>query len=328
MATKNSFRDQALKVLSSENGHPVKQADIAFGEDIVPGNPMVAAGKMAKADRAYVPGEVFPEQQLGLGITAQIMWVTVEVAKGFLASREKRVQRALVSGHLKALKDTLASVGFSINGETIVLDWFGRMIDGQHRCEAVVSSGKPYMSVVIRGIDPKAYETIGQGAKKQASYILKTKGVKNYSTAASAAHILLRYQAAPNFPPINSGSTLIVDLVEGTPEMEESVTVGCACREIYPSVGAAAALHFLFRKVDQALADDMFQKLITGANMSIGHPVLSLRTSLIHLKNEKKGTMHYFLAITIKAWNLLRQGKKGPKRIEHKLREEAFPTIL
>ena len=42
------------------------------------------------------------------------------------------------------------------SGLSIQFDWDGRMIDGQHRCEAGIESGVTIRMLVVKGLDPRS----------------------------------------------------------------------------------------------------------------------------------------------------------------------------
>lgn len=322
--SRNGTRDYALKVLGSTNG--ASQSSIRF-QDSQDVEFKVSGSPRAFAVREFDPNETFPVMPLGLGVTAQLLWVTPDVARGLLASRQKIVQRSLLKAHLAELCRVHEAIGFLFNCQPLIKDWDDCLVDGQHRCEMVVRTGKPFLALLISGVDPSCFYSIDQGAKKQASQALKSNGVKNYSTVAAAASYLIRYNESPNFPQVALSSPTILATWRKFPAIEESATVGKACSDVFASTGMAAALHFLFRRIDQKLADQMFTQLITGADMAVGHPVLSLRNTLTKARKEK-ATSHFNMAVTIKAWNHLRSGyKKVPKLYSYEFRKETFPTI-
>ncbi|MGV3714357.1 hypothetical protein [Pseudolysinimonas sp.] len=65
---------------------------------------------------------------------------------------------------------------WQLSGQAIQFDWDGRLIDGQHRLEAVIESGVTVQALVVKGLDPHAREVIDTGAKRSASDALKFAG--------------------------------------------------------------------------------------------------------------------------------------------------------
>ena len=48
---------------------------------------------------------------------------------------------------------------WKLNGKSICFDWNGRLLNGQHRLSAVVRSGVPLTTLVVRGLDPALVPT-------------------------------------------------------------------------------------------------------------------------------------------------------------------------
>lgn len=66
-----------------------------------------------------------------------------------------------------------------INGESIVFDEDGFLIDGQHRLSAVVESGIPIRSVVVRDVSRDSFKTIDSGHRRTGADRLSFIGVPN-----------------------------------------------------------------------------------------------------------------------------------------------------
>lgn len=326
----DSERTVHLTADSATAGAPV-HAVASGGGKRPPFNVVAQAGgqeepkERAFRRRSFKPGEQWERVSLGLGVTAQIVWVTPEVAKNYLATRNMRIQRNIVPSNVASMARMLSGPGFDFNAQPIIFDWNGRMIDGQNRCEAVIQTGKEFLALVIDGIDPDSFQSMDQGARRKFRDALKAKGFANANVASTALNYLLRYKLDPGFANITTTGVEITEMEKACAGIDESVTVGCACRHLF-GPGLAAALHYLFRKIDRALADEMFERLIRGDMLSDGNPVLSLRNTLIKIHGERRSE-HFYLALVIKAWNLLRSGKKAPRHLSWDHSREDFPEI-
>ncbi len=93
-------------------------------------------------------------------ITVDIMTITVELAIQWLANNH--TSRRKNPAEIERLTRVILDDQWVINGEAIVLDAEGRLLDGQHRLEAIVLAGLPVSSVVVKGVDPSAADTIDQ----------------------------------------------------------------------------------------------------------------------------------------------------------------------
>lgn len=97
------------------------------------------------------------------------------------------------------------------------------------------------------------------------------------------------------------------------PDLARSVPVG---HLFHARVGVAppslmVALHYICAKQNRSLADDFFNKLATGENINRNDAVFNLRKRLLAQSASEKFTRVAIAAMTIKAWNAMRSGKKG-----------------
>ena len=95
----------------------------------------------------------------GSKIISGVMYITPDQASKWLAnnhtgrrkipSESERIARAILEGK------------WVVSGETIIVDSDGRLLDGQHRLEAIVLAGIAVPSVVALNVDPRVAGTIG-----------------------------------------------------------------------------------------------------------------------------------------------------------------------
>lgn len=75
--------------------------------------------------------------------------VTPEMAKKFLSNQAPN--RPLHLSQVKYLESEIRKGNFFPNGSPIIIDQYGRLMDGQHRCTAIVNAEKSVVSDVIYG---------------------------------------------------------------------------------------------------------------------------------------------------------------------------------
>lgn len=105
--------------------------------------------------------------------------ITPDVAKKYLAtSPYNRVtisSRRTVSTYAEAMKRG----DWRLNGECIVFDENGQLMDGHHRMEAVIAAGIPVTFAICRGVNRDSFTTYNCGLRTNLGQILGMKGVKN-----------------------------------------------------------------------------------------------------------------------------------------------------
>ena len=72
-------------------------------------------------------------------------------------------------------RDILAG-NWKLTGEAIQVDWHGNLINGQHRCNAVIMANKPIEVLLITGLDPETQSVIDVAVKRTAVDALRWAG--------------------------------------------------------------------------------------------------------------------------------------------------------
>jgi hypothetical protein len=253
-----------------------------------------------------VPVRALPLEELG--ITVSLAEITLEVAE--VVWERRNTNRSLRLSHLNKIKRSLEKERWEINGEPLIFDPWGHLIEGQHRIKAVLETGITLWSLVVVGIDREGFKTMGQGARRNAGDILGIRGIKNSRTLAAALRWVYRYHNDLMMNPHpNITDDELADTLPDHPEIVESIPFGTRCHAV-AAPGLCTALHYLCRKRDLGLANHFFWAFGTGENLSKGDPILVLRDRI--LKGQGKKVRQYILRdeqkapIIIKTWNILR----------------------
>jgi hypothetical protein len=264
----------------------------------LPGRPIITSS-------AFDPEENYPEVSLGRDLTAQLAWLTPELAKTLLEKRHEKIQRAMKVTHLQAMEVDIKAGRFQFTGEPIVLDDRDHLINGQHRCELVAHTGIPILVLLIRGVPTGAYFAGNQGTKFSGADALRIKG-RSYASAISGATGLLHRWQNGNLYSSGALSAVTRSAIDDEhPGLRRSAQIGSPARKLFVSQSVPTFLHYAFSTKDQELADGFFYKLITMEGMAKGDPVLALRRRLESPKVLNSERM----PLAIKAWNLCRKGK-------------------
>lgn len=106
----------------------------------------------------------------------ELILLSPDMAKKLLANRA--VNRNISDGAVEKLVRAIREDRWKVTHQGISVDHLGRLTDGQHRCQAVVTSGKSvfvYLSTYPEGADPM--DAVDIGVKKSAGHILEIRGV-------------------------------------------------------------------------------------------------------------------------------------------------------
>ena len=89
-------------------------------------------------------------KEFGLDVSVEV--INPGEAKAYLDNNAKHrpIKDKKVAEYMAEMREG----HWKLNGKTICFDSTGRLLNGQHRLSAVVRSGVPLTTVVIRGLDP------------------------------------------------------------------------------------------------------------------------------------------------------------------------------
>ncbi len=146
--------------------------------------------------------------------TAIITNLSPNAAQRLLA--HNTFNRPLRNKRIQALTDSIIENRWKFNGASIVTDTKGRLLDGQHRCHAVIRAEKAVRTVLVTNVSPTAFDTIDQGAKRTGADIFSLCGVSNPSVVAASLSII--HQHDHGYPEGADGG-------DTTPDMDQRIAL-------------------------------------------------------------------------------------------------------
>lgn len=248
--------------------------------------------------------------------------------------------RHLKESHILRLARDMRHGRWRCNGESIIFDKDGNILDGQHRLHAIVRSQTTIDTYVVHGIDSDVMPTLGRGSIRSMADILGMQGEISCTQLAAGLSWLWAYEHGGlhthHYRGNNPTTGEMDDLLLRHPDLR----AGCiyAKRSAHLLVaGLGAALHYLFAKKDTLLADTFFTKFASGEQLLKTDGIYQLRERL--QKNRlarRKLPVVDLAALTIKAWNAHRTGtpvqvlrwRGDNDRQREGVMQEAFPEIL
>lgn len=260
-------------------------------------------------------------------IIHSIIKLTPEIAQKLLNTQTKdqrTISKTYVNTYAQAVKKGL----WQFAGDPIRVDWYGKLIDGQHRYQMVIQSEKSIKILILYGLDPNVFKVIDSGKKRAVSDALTINGEKSCKLLAAALVLLYYYlrdgkkristhrgaatgKGGPN--EANLQTEEILNLLEKQPDIRKSLAKVYSTGKLLPASGAVFC-HYLFSKIDPEMADTFFEKLSTGEDLKKGNPILALRNTFLLNKLEVKEMPRGIkIGLTIKAWNMCRKEKTCTK---------------
>jgi hypothetical protein len=203
------------------------------------------------------------------------------------------------------------------SGDSIKFDWNGRLIDGQHRLEAVIDSGATIRVLVVKGLEPRVQDVLDVNAKRSASDALRFNGVEhNVSEIASMARIataretgMMRDATSVRLPEMTNAEVL--EWWDQHPEAAHAAALGRRlCKQIGCTPSALGYAIMRLEQIDAMAAFEFFTSMSEMRTSGQGDPRLALLRAFNRMReNGTRVTAAIQLRYIFAAWNAWRAGK-------------------
>lgn len=247
--------------------------------------------------------------------------VTPEMAREWLETLNKRnrpVAQSVVDRYAYQMKRGQ----WKLNGEAVIFGISKNILDGQHRLKACVQAGKPFTTLVVRGIDDDTFDTLDDGHKRSLADVFAVKGEQNYQVVAAGVRFVWLYatgQITSRDLSRQKGADtkqVLEETLEKHPGLRQSARYFNMLRArtggVLLPVSMMVGLHYLFSLIDDQKADEFFEQFQSGLELTEGNPIYLLRQRLIAGHREASAIMRtkamYFYTVT--AWNAFMSGAK------------------
>ena len=263
-------------------------------------------------------------QPTSVAMTARIVLLTPDIALGWLKHNDKN--RSFSRDSARLLAAEMLNGFWAENGEAIIFDVNGILIDGQHRLQAIINSGHEYLVPVVTGIATIVRPTVDTGRKRSGAQNLQMAGEK-YASILSAAMVLwkgyeardLRAMTHPASVAPENRSTIprIMDDLQSYPELRIAVQRSMALRpsgkgrSLIPTSESALVWQAITTSgSSMERADEFLGSVLSGYDLAEGNPIIALRRRLIDqmgpgLRMNKRER----IALVLKTWQLWSVGQ-------------------
>lgn len=251
------------------------------------------------------------------GVSTKVMTITPDLALDILTrpGKNRRISEKIVQQYV----DAILRGAWQLNGEPIILDKNGSLIDGQHRLTAVVQAGKSIEGVLVEGVAEDSYETLDTGYAKKPSHYLTMIGERHSSGLAPALRYLRMWESGWDLTlqTRRMGNDQMRDLLSRHPGIRVSVGEMQRYTRFYPFRGRAPASCFSFCHYaatitggDVAKADEFTAGVMRGVELTEGDPRYVLRQRfLVGEFQPGKTTFAFWIGHIVLAWNYWSQGR-------------------
>jgi len=233
--------------------------------------------------------------------------ITPAVAREMLNSNIER-NRAIKERHLERLVADMRD-GFwdSNNGETLKFDQNDKLVDGQHRLQAIIQSQKTFTLPVLRGVSDDGFDTLDSGSSRTMGDLLSMRNVPSASTTAAALMTLEQFYMG-NFRIKSLSHRKLLKRFEEHPDLSQFAATHNTFRGVFRP-NEAVFLNYLFTAIAPKKGVE-FMNLIRSGGAAVDHPCHILRENLLKYRIKRDtGYMHvhkeHIIGSVFKCWNHL-----------------------
>lgn len=198
------------------------------------------------------------------------------------------------------------------NGEPVIVSGDGLLNDGQHRCEAVVRSGRGIEVILVVGVSRTSRTTLDQGRARTASDYLSMEGHINSAVLAAVANYAWQYSNRGMLATGGSSRATkseIMQFVVDNPALERSI--GMFTTAIGRRLGGHSFIAFCHFAISNAGkredVDSFFVAMMEGASLRPGHPILYARNRIITMAGARDHNPK--AELVFRSWNAFRRGE-------------------
>ena len=243
-------------------------------------------------------------------VTAELVRITPTKAEAMLAKNTSN--RNLRPTVVRRYARDITNGDWVLNGETIKVSSSGRILDGQHRLQAIIEADIALDVFVIFGLPDDAQETIDRGLPRNIQDALRLRGEvsANLLAATISNAVLLKAESPSQIADYWPSTSEALHFLEAHPSIRESVTIaGRVNKAVRLPGGPVGALHFLFSELDSEDADVFWERVIDGVDLDLNSPILRFREfSLREITAQRRVGKTRLCALAIKSWNTWRRG--------------------
>lgn len=265
-------------------------------------------------------------------IVVMITEVTAEVA-GYILDTLNTHNRQSKPRIIDRYRTAMEADAWRLNGATIVFTDKRRLGDGQNRLIACRTSGMPFKTLMVFGVEDSAFDTIDQGKPRSHEDILKLKGSKDPRNAAIAVRWVewvrtKQVRRRPLYTPQQTGQ-LWHDHKGIEDFLPEARKIAARTRH---GAGVVAAFLYLFDEKDPELAAQFTVHWQEGILPPRFRAIAAMGAELDHLHNsgQKGGHRHEITraAVLVNAWNIVRKDRVKGFSVKWDYDSQLFPEIL
>jgi hypothetical protein len=246
---------------------------------------------------------------------AEVKEITPDLAMDWLTNPKYKVpNRSIRKTKVRTYASAMRNGRWRVTGEAIKFDEDGKLIDGQHRLNAVIEADVTISSLVITGVENGAANVMDTGAARDAKDVLNINGYDSNGTLAAAVRIVVAYQTGMLQPnqahPIISNEEILdwVNEHQWSADLHSELATPMRRIPTRSSVWLAAMILVAHQSRDSAI--EFTSKMSSGSSLETNNPVLTLRERFIQVQaNKERHPPYVLLSAILRAYVAWQKGQ-------------------
>jgi hypothetical protein len=238
------------------------------------------------------------------------MTVTPDLALEWLTRNENN--RTISKKHVRLLADMMSRNEFNFVGDPIRFDIDGRLMDGQHRLNAIIESETSQHMIVIFGLPPESQVYMDAGRKRSpGDQMTVALGIRNGNQAAAIVRNYIQWRDQCF---LSNTRTVGIPEIIAWADANEELLVDATARarrvtsaRVPTSVAVSGAVYLAAHKVSPHGAGVFWDRLADGADLVANNPILTLRNAIMRRAKRERWTRTEEWAYYARAWNTWRK---------------------
>lgn len=266
--------------------------------------------------------------------TVSIEAIDPEKAGNLLRFNSKN--RNVKDSRIRQYSEDMKGDDWMFNGQSIVFDKNGELVDGQHRLKAIIVSQRTLPFVVVRGVTPMSNVTLDTGATRSLKDSLTILQEKN---AGATANVVTSYANVKNgkYKEAKAGGAIetvkrLTELFLSKPEYFRALTL-LAYRELAKapvrivSISQYVTILMIISGGEYNHHHVDFMRFLIGSKNADGSAASWLCKTLVKSKTRKEILNRKWVnAVAVKAWNSYINGNPAVSYMQYKM-DSPFPKV-
>lgn len=259
-------------------------------------------------------------------------WYEISPAQAahLLASGGKN--RPLKEVRARLLADAIEAGAWKENGETIIFDEDGVLMDGQHRLRACVLADRPIVSYCVFDVSSSFFASLDTGASRSGGDVAALLDFQNATSVAAIARLTTIYANGTVVNRMEDSRIMTNDqlgrfIAYYRNELNAAIMTVIKYRPGLTRLVPLSHMMFLnFMVSDKEKVEQFTDKMATGEGLVKGDALLLFRQKMLNLVGERHKLRQLDkLALLVKSWNAFVRNR--PVGLLRWSSDEQFPKI-